>query len=302
MNKYLYILITICFIYIPDSFSQVHKQSELNVGITTNYDHGIDTDIDNGGEISINRYSISVNGSRHINDRVGLDINTSYSFTDFDFSANSGFAEPNPWEGINKAGLGFRLKYSINPEWSLSAGPFIRYSGEQGADFSDSLTYGGLAGFTYSPSRNFFIGTGVYLSSRLEDHVIAYPGLIMNWVVSEKIRVSTLLTGVKSELGPRVQIYYEITDKIDTAISAGYEFNRFRLDDESIAQDGIGDVKILPVWASIGYEVSKHIRLELYSGFGFLGEIELEDRNGDRLEKEDFDTMFFIGLGFKINK
>ncbi len=300
MKKYLYIFIFIYFISISDSFSQVSKQSELNIGLTANYEHGVDTDIDDGGEVSINRYSIRANASSHINDRIGLDINSSYSFTDFNFSGNSGFAELNPWKGINKAGLGFRFKYSLNPEWSISAGPLIRYSGEQGADFSDSLTYGGLAGFTYSPSRNFFVGTGVYISSRLEDDVIAYPGLIMNWMVSERLRVSTLLTGVKSELGPRVQLNYKITDNIDTAISAGYEFNRFRLDDDGVANDGIGDVKILPLWASIGYEISKYIRLELYSGFGFLGELELEDRNGDRLLKEDFDTMVFVGLGFKI--
>ncbi|NIP38991.1 MAG: hypothetical protein GWM89_08030 [Candidatus Dadabacteria bacterium] len=295
------ILIALNIILITDSFSQVRRQNDINLDLTTIYEHGFDTDIDDGGEVSVNRYSVRGTASTNFSKSYGLDINTSYSFTDFDFSGSSGFAGLNPWEGINQARLGFRLKYIINPEWGISSGPFIKYAGEQGADFSDSLTYGGLAGFTYSPSRNFFLGTGVYISSRLEDDVIAYPGLIMNWMVSERLRLSTLLTGVRSELGPRVQINYKVTEKIDTAISTGYEFQRFRLDGDGTAPDGIGEVKVLPVWASIGYGVSDYLRLELYSGLGFIGELELEDSNGSRIDKEDFDTMVFVGLGVKIN-
>ena len=46
--------------------------------------------------------------------------------------------------------------------------------------------------------------------------------------------------------------------------------------------------------------MNESISLELYTGLGFFGELELEDSDGDEIAKEDFDTMFFAGGGVKI--
>ena len=301
MKRYFLSVFLFALIISSTSYSQPTGSSDVSLGFSTNYEHGFDTDIDAGGEISFNRYSISGSIGKQINERTSLDFNSSYSFTDYEFSGTEGFAGLNPWEGINRASFGFKLNYRLNAKWGITAGPFIRYSGESDADFGDSLTYGGLIGFSYSPNRNFLIGSGVFISSRIEDDVIAFPGLILNWRINDKATLSTLLTGVKSEIGPNVSFKYEIGNGLDASMSVGYEFQRFRLDDSGIAPDGVGDAQVLPVWASIGYDINQNLRFEIYSGLGFLGELELEDSDGDRIDKEDFDTMVFIGTGIKLN-
>ena len=285
----------------PDCYSLNRQDSDLNFSLSTNYEHGFDTGIDSGGEFSISRYSVNASLRSNLSQTLGLDANGEYSLLDFNFSTPNGFAGLNPWDSINTASLGFRLTYDINPKFAITAGPQITHSGEQGADFSESLTYSGLAGFTYSPSRSLLLGTGVYITSRIEDDLIAYPGFIMNWFVNNKLMISTLITGIKSDPGPKIRASYNLTNNIDAAINMGYQTNRFRLDSTGIAPNGVGDVKVLPVWASLGFNLSKNLLLEIYSGLGLWGKLELEDENGDRIDKKHFDTILFIGCGLRLN-
>lgn len=143
------LLVLMIFYMICDSksYSQIRQDNDLNFSLSTNYEHGFTTDIDDEGEFSVNRYS--VNGSFHndLSERLSIDINGTYSFLDFDFTTTNGFAGLNPWQGINTASMGFRITYDINSQFAITTGPQMKYSGEQGADFSDSLTYSGLAGF-----------------------------------------------------------------------------------------------------------------------------------------------------------
>ena len=284
----------------PGEINQ-YQSNDFKYELSANYEYGFDTEIDNGGSFSLNRYSIGVDLKKQIDKQWSISLDAGYSLSDYDFSGSEGFGALDPWDKINKASVGFRVNYQLSRKWGVGAGPFVRFSGESGADFGDSVTYGGTLGFLYTPSRNFFAGAGVFISSRIEDDVLFVPGLLFNWQINEKLRFSSLLTGIRTELGPRVQFNYDIGQGFSTGLSVGYEFQRFRLDDEVIAVNGVGDIKVLPVWGSIYYNLNKVVRLAFYGGAGFLGELELEDSSGDRIEKEDFDTLFFIGGGIRIN-
>ncbi len=308
MNINLLILFTVILIYPINSFSQPPGTEEntdfrknYRVTLSTNYEYGFNTDIDGGGEFNLNRFSIKGDYKRQLSDRWSLSVDTGYIFYDYDFSGSEGFGGLNPWDKVNKASAGFRIDYKINQKWAVGAGPFIRFSGESGADFGDSVTYGGTLGFFYTPNRDILIGTGLFLSSRIEDDVLVVPGVLFNWQVNDKFRISSLITGVRTELGPSVQLSYDIGNGFSTGLSVGYEFQRFRLDDKGVAPNGVGDVKVLPVWGTIYYDINRMLSVAVYGGAGFFGNMELEDSNGDRILKEDFDTLFFLGAGLKIN-
>lgn len=307
MNKFIFFILIGSLLLSFNVFSQPpgevgqFQDNDIKYELSANYEYGFDTDIDGGGKFNINRYSIGADFKKQINQKVSISLDTSYNLTDYGFSGDEGFGALDPWDKINRASVGFRLNYQLSRKWGLSAGPFARFAGESGADFGDSMTYGGTIGFLYAPNRNFFVGAGVFISSRIEDDVLVVPGLLFNWQINEKLRLSSLLTGVRTELGPRVQLNYDVGQGFSTGLSVGYEFQRFRLDDEGIAVNGVGDMKVLPVWGSVYYNINSAVRLALYGGAGFLGELELEDSNGDRIQKEDFDTLFFMGMGLRIN-
>ena len=215
-----FILITILFavflIFPFNSYSQPpgeinqYQTSDFKYELSANYEYGFDTDIDSGGSFSLNRYSIGADLKKQIDKQWSISLDAGYSLSDYDFSGSEGFGVLDPWDKINKVSVGFRVNYQLSRKWGLSAGPFARFTGESGADFGDSMSYGGTLGFLYTPSRNFFAGAGVFISSRIEDDVLVVPGLLFNWQINEKLRLSSLLTGIRTELGPRVQLNYDV--------------------------------------------------------------------------------------------
>jgi len=131
LSIYLSIILIFNIFFCNDLFSQIQENKDLSFNLSVNYEHGLDADIDEGGKFNVNKYSVKGSLHKTLNGRLGLDVSSSYSFTDFDFSEHKGIAGSDPWDLINRASLGFRLNYNINREWTISAGPFIRYSGEQ---------------------------------------------------------------------------------------------------------------------------------------------------------------------------
>lgn len=285
----------------PGTEGQAQFAKNYRITLSTNYEYGFDTDIDGGGEFNLNRFSIKGDYTRQLNDRWSLSVDTGYIFYDYDFSGSEGFGALNPWDKVNRVSAGFRIDYKLNQKWTVGAGPFVRFAGESGAEFGDSVTYGGTLGFFYAPNRDILIGTGLFVSSRIEDDVLVVPGVLFNWQVNEKFRISSLITGARTELGPSVQFSYDIGNGFSTGLSVGYEFQRFRLDDKGVAVNGVGDISVLPVWGTIYYDLNRMLSLAFYGGVGFFGNLELEDSNGDRILKEDFDPLLFLGAGLKVN-
>lgn len=268
--------------------------------MSVNMENSFDTDIDDGGSFSFYRFGVNGSAEKIINDRNSINFNIDYSLDSFDFSGSSGFASMDPWDDIHKTGIGMRYTHRFNEKWSFVASPKVTFAGESGSQFSKGLTYRGIGGFTYSFSKDLVIGTGIIATTRIEDDFIAFPGAIVNWRINKRLILSSILSDVRTEMGPRLTLNYILNRDISGSLSLGYEFRRFRLDDEGVAPDGVGDIKLLPVWLTISYALTDYARLEIYTGTSFFGEMEIEDRNGDRIRKEDFDSLIFIGAGVKL--
>ena len=302
------ILITIIFLLFSIQVNAQNPGFQLNQGrqkltldLSTNYEYGFDTNLDGGGNFNINRFSIKGGLKKPIDKKWNISLSTVYSLTNYDFNGNEGLAGLNPWNKINRVAIGFRINHRLNRKWTLNAGPLLRFSGESGSNFGDSLTYGGNIGFIYVPGPNVLIGLGLIINSRLEDDLLVVPGFVFNWKINNKFTLSSLLTGIRTELGPNIKLLYSISSNLRTGINIGYEFERFRLDDKGIANGGIGDIKVLPVWLNLNYDFNPILSFAIYSGIGFLGEMELENSDGERIQKEDFDSLIFVGAGLKVN-
>lgn len=297
------ILVFLIFISANGTFAQPpndYSVSGFKYGFSTNFENTFDTEMDDGGEFSFYRFAIEGSMGRPITPKTSIDVGIDYSYASFDFSGSEGFPALDPWDDINRVGLGATIRHSLNNKWTFLVSPEINFSGEAGAEIGDSLTYRGIAGFTYNINRNLFVGTGIIATTRIEDDFIAFPGAILNWRINEKLILSSIISNVRTELGPRLTLNYFANRKWSGSLSIGYEFRRFRLDDEGVAPDGVGDIKLMPVWVSAGYKLTDYARAEIYTGTAFFGEMELEDRNGDRIEKDDFDPLIFVGAGLKL--
>ena len=250
--------------------------------------------VSGGGDVAVSRYSLTAGSMTPVNDRISLGVGFSYEFDDYNFSRLSNFAVPDPWNKIDRVGLHTSIMYRLSPEWRLFAAPVVQYAGEQGADFGNSLLYGGTVGAVYRPSQTFMIGFGAGVFSRLEETNF-FPAFILSWKITDYLRLgNSFRTGPAGPAG--LELAYTIDHNWETALAGGYRTYRFRLDSSGNVPNGIGETDSWPLFARLSRKLGRGLRLDLYGGAAFGGTLRLENSQGHEIDRTSFNTAPMAGL------
>ncbi|HSR13326.1 MAG TPA: hypothetical protein VLS90_17895, partial [Thermodesulfobacteriota bacterium] len=204
------------------------------------------SDVTGGGDFSLTRYSVALGGGGPIEGGVGAGFGITYDYEDYDFSNVRGFPVSNPWSKIDRVGVNVRLNYKLTDAWTAHMAPMVQYAGERGADFGDSLIYGGMVGASYRVSRDLLVGFGLGAFYRLEETRV-FPSLIISWRINDRLRL-----GNSYRLGPAgpagLELTYALDKQWDLGLGAGYRSSRFRLDENGPIRSGIGENDSWPVY------------------------------------------------------
>lgn len=256
------------------------------------------SDATGGGDFSVLRYSLMVGGSTPLDDKIGIGVRLTYAFEDYDISNLKGFPVANPWNKIDRVGLEARLTYKLAENWGLHVGPVVQYSGERGADFGDSLIYGGMIAATYRASRNFTIGFGAGVFYRLEE-TRAFPSLFVSWKITDRLHL-----GNSYRLGPAGPAGLELTYVIDKnwqlGAGGGYRSSRFRLDSTGPIPSGIGENDSWPVYVRLSRRLWQTVHIDLYGGAAFSGKLRLDDSGGHEINSVSYNTAPLVGLNLWV--
>ncbi len=256
------------------------------------------THVSGGGDVTVSRYAVWTGFSIPVNKDLGLGFSLGYDLDDYNFSRLSRFAVADPWNKINRAGLTTRVGYRVSSEWALFAAPTVQYAGEQGADFNDSLLYGGTIGAVYRPNRNFMIGFGPGVFYRLEETRF-FPAFIFAWKITDRLRLgNSFRTGPAGPAG--LELAYAMDRNWEAAISGGYRSYRFRLDKNGPAPSGIGQTDSWPAMVRISRTFGP-LRADLYGGAAFGGKLRLENRNGREIDQVSYNTAPLAGFALSLH-
>ena len=271
--------------------------TQINFSMTPSIIHQFDADFeDDGGEYDATRLGINLGSSIAFNKQLQLGLNLSYQHDHYSFSGSSGFAALDPWDDINTLRFAANVRYQINEQWGLFGGPIIAYSAENGADFSDSLTGGGIIGATYQVNPTLTLGLGIGAISQLEDSAAIFPIIVLNYQIDDQLSIRSGRGGVGSGGGGGLEIAWQFRDEWNISLGANYATRRFRLNDEDIAPDGIGEENLIPIYATLTYSPRPQTSIALTAGFIASGELTIEDEDGDEITEEDIDPVPFVGL------
>jgi len=251
------------------------------------------TDLDHGGEFSLNQYQFRGAATRSFSGSTRLGFSIGYDYLDFDFSGATAFAGTKPWREVHRIGLGLPVFWA-DENWQILFTPSIDWSGESGADFSEALRYGVALAGTYRFNSDFSLGAGIGLFHGLEE-TNAFPFLTVYWKISEK----WLLTNPFSAgpIGPAgLELTYSPSGLWELGGGGAFRSSRFRLDNKGVAPDGIGQSSGLPVWIRMTRKLGRHYKLDLYGGVLLNGELRLENRDGRKLGSDDFDPAAFMAV------
>lgn len=252
-------------------------------------------DINGGGEFSLSSAFVRAKISLPVSRAKSLGLQLKYDVDDYDFKGITEFGGLAPWNDARRFGIGLPLFARLENNWSLGFSPSVDWLQERGADNGDSFSYGATVFALKSIARGKSIGLGAGVFRQIDDDTDVFPFIAVDWRFNEKWRVSNPFDA--DVLGPAgLEISYSFSDKWHLGGGGVYRSFRFRLDDEGVAPNGIGENKGIAGFLRLRRSGGSGIDLDLFVGATFEGELELRDQNGAEIASSDYDTAPFVAL------
>ncbi|MDY6987687.1 MAG: TonB-dependent receptor [Thermodesulfobacteriota bacterium] len=261
--------------------------------------HQFNGELDGGGSFDTDRLFLQGGVSHTTKHGRSISPALGYGFDGYDFSGDSGFAGLRPWDSIHSFRFSVPVRVKCDDHWTVFVIPTVRATAESGADFDEAFSGGGFAGASFRFSGRLTIGPGIGAITRIEDDPIVFPLLIVHWKITDRLSLETG-RGLGATLGPELTINWKATDSLTLSLGGRYERLRFRLDNDGVACNGIGDDRSIPILGAVSYQFSPKIRASLLGGVELGGEVRLEDERGHRLSESEYDSAGFLGFFFNL--
>lgn len=271
--------------------------TEVSMGVGGVHTFEADFD-DDAGKIGVTRADADFGFTIPVAEHRWVDFGIRYERSWYHFDEVTGFGEgvAEPWGDVHNLRLSLGYRVGFNATWSYFVAGFIDSAGEDGADFGDGLTYGGLGGFGYKVNDNLELGLGILVSSRLEDDAWVIPLPRVDWRISERLRFR--LGGARA--GGSLEL--EVNDSVSLALEASYSAREFRLEDANPAAPmGVGRDRQAPVGLALTWKACPNVSVGVRGGFVVWQEYELLDSEGNRLVEKEADAAPYLGASVRVS-
>lgn len=218
-----------------------------------------------------------------------------YDYLDFEFSGNGALGR-SPWGSVHRYSLSLPITLRGGDGWTFGVVPSVDWFRESGADWGDSISYGGFLTATksFGPDRRF--GLGVAGFQRIEE-TIFFPIVVVDWRINARWRVvNPLPAGPAGPAG--LELDYRLTEDWSLGLGAAWRSLRFRLSQDGATPNGIGEERGVPVFLRLSRNFGPATSLFLYGGAVVGGELRLDDSNGNRIREVSFDPAPLLGATF----
>ena len=273
---------------------QSHAQAKDPVSI--GYLKKFNSDIGSNGSVSSHSWSLNTGLPLKKTDSLFVALSASYSIDEYDFDGGI-----SPWDGFQKFSLSAPVIKDFQNNWKWASILTVGAAKEDGADFSDSITYGVVTSLTYQVNENLSIGPGISYFSRLEESASIFPILSIKWKLSDHW---TLATGPSEGANSGANAYFKYTglNQWNFLLGAYYQNNRFRLSQNSLsAPNGVGRDSVSAVYGVAKYFATETLSVSVVGGYSLSNQFEVLDQHGTELWSESSDNSAFLGVRVSYN-
>ena len=261
--------------------------------------HQFDTDLsDAPGSFSVNRYFIEPSVAYAWDRRNTVSLAFGFGEADYEFSADATINGQQPWDRIREARVSLPIRFSPSARTDAIVIPIVRSYAEQGASLDDGRTQGVLAGIGWRLSDTLFIGPGFGCYSELGDGSSAFPILVIDWSITERLALTTG-RGLGASQGPGLDLTYSLNEKLKVGLTSRYEEIRFALDTDPSSPRTYGEDRSLPLLLSVRYSPWPMTMVGAFVGADFGGKLSTLDANGNRIAVSEYDVAPSAGLVFR---
>ncbi len=275
--------------------------SDLTLSLSAGYEHIFDMDLETTGDVSVNRAGVHFKARGSVARDIRLEVNFRFLYDNYDFGDATALDPFNgePWEDVSTLAFDATFEWWVVNDVALLFGMTLDSSGETGADWDQTITGGGRFGVMFVTNKTLVWGLGLGITSQIEDSVLVYPILILNWHISAQARLQSV-AGPVGIATTGLEFVYDLGGGLETGVGLRYEYRRFRLDDGGFAPDGVGEDTSIPFWARISYRFTPNLSADLFAGFIFAGKFKVDDLNGVPLTREDADPGAMLALAVRF--
>lgn len=277
-----------------------------NFSLEFDAEHAFSSRVDGPGKASVTRIGGQFEASHLFGQAtlVSATLASERSFYDFNGATqlSPGFNEP--FEDTRRAKFGVNVLVRETEQFAWFVGGNVVTTMEDGAKFSDSLTFAGIIGARYAVSKNFSAIAGLAVQTRLEDNALPIPALGFDWKFAEKWRLSTdpgLGLQPSGDPGIGLKLSFQPTEGVTLALEGSYQSREFRLDDKGFAPEGVGIDRRAPVDIGVEWKVTSNITILARGGAYVWQHYKVEDKNGVKLSEGDSNPQGFVVIGAKIS-
>lgn len=255
-----------------------------------------DTDIDDGSEFSASRTFLRGTSTYGFGNGTSVGVSASFGMFNYDFDNSAA----DPWNDIRDIRLSIPMRFRGSENTTFFVSPQARWDYESGVSASDGYTYGVFAGLAWKISDSLTIGPALGAYSQLEESgADVFPALLVDWDITDRWNLNTG-SGIGATAGPGLTLGYSFSDSVRLALSARLESVRFRLDDNGVAPNGVGEDESTPVVFSLQYNPSPGLSVSAFAGAEFDGTLTLDDENGNQVSRESYDTAPLAGISVRL--
>jgi len=297
------------------------RRPDVKVLLEAGYEHEFASDIDDpgnpprsGGDFTRDSASLYARPTFDLGDRFSLSPilrweNHSYRF------ANEAKALGFAWNDVNYGMLGLLASWKIDAKWSLLGGPVVRYQGEAGAHFDDSLDGGGVFGFLYQPNPRLTTGLVIGVVSAIEEDLAIVPIPFVRWQAGDTVAFDVGVQRVGARSGVGAGMRWQASKRVELGLGGAFVNRRFRLDDHGRMQraptdaigrqpgvargrsvEGIGQDRSFPVFVRLALEPFENASLDILTAVAFGGQLTVEEKYGDQIQRQDYDPTPLVGV------
>jgi opacity protein-like surface antigen len=267
-------------------------------GLAAGAVHQSDADLsDADGEFNVSRGFVQGSLGYAWDRRTSVSLSLGAGNSNYDFSSQATIGGQQPWDEIEDYRISLPVRFSPTENTDVILIPSVRTFRESGASLSEGRTEGFIGGMSWKLSDTLTIGPGMGWFSEIGGGSNAFPILVIDWDITDKLSLSTG-RGLAASQGPGLTLDYQLAKKWKLGLAGRYEKTRFALNVDAPGSGEVGEDRSLPLVVSLDYTLWPMTSITAMIGAEFEGTLRLEDGNGSRIAQSDFDTAPIIGLSF----
>jgi len=264
--------------------------------IDSNSRHIFKHDLDDGGDVSITRSGLGLSFGLAMLERASLNLDLEGEYSHYNFGGDTTLSpdSSDPFDDFYSTTFSPSVFIQLEDRWTALTGGSVRFAGESGARFSESITGSVYGVLGRQVSESLFLAAGLLVSTRLEDDPRVIPLIGVDWRFHEDWRLHTQ--------GPGLSLTYAASETMDLSLRGRWESREYRLSpsDDVLSRGAFEDDRILAS-AELAWRPAEQVRLRLECGGAVYQKLKTIDRHGDRISRQVNDPALFLGLSVSIS-